>query len=131
MYESFLPDFNAGPVFYANNTNTDLKEFIFSNAKLYFQNSGIDFTFEISESQISFSTSEGLFVINFSGDAPSDISVYSVGGPKIKEFRDFLWIEKEVFGFPVMGIMDNANDGYFETHPSKFIVIIFPKSFGF
>ena len=36
-------------------------------------------------------------------------------------------ITKKVFGFPVCAIMDNANDGYFETHPSRFIVIIFQR----
>ena len=49
------------------------------------------------------------------------------GNSFIKEFRDSLWTTKKVFGFPVCAIMDNANDGYFETHPSRFIVIIFQR----
>lgn len=131
MYDSFLPDFNAGPAFYANNKDTDLTELIVNNAKSYFTNAGIEFTSEISDSDIRFSTSAGLFVVNFRDGAPSSISVYSVGGSKVKEFRDSLWTVRKAFGFPVMAVMDQANDGYFETHPSQFMVILFPKSFGF
>jgi hypothetical protein len=38
---------------------------------------------------------------------------------------------KNTFWFPVMALIDNAIDRYFETHPSQFMVIFFPKSFGF
>lgn len=129
MYESFLPDFNAGPAFYASHENVDLKHLIKTNAESYLANNGIDFTTEDTDGSIRFSTSAGLFVVNFRNGNPSSISVYSVGGTKIKAFRDSLWVYKKAFGFPVMAVMDYANDGYFETHPSQFMVILFPKSF--
>lgn len=131
MYDSFLPDLNAGRVFYSNHKDTDLKELIVNNAKSYFTNAGIEFTSEISDSDIRFSTSAGLFAVNLRDGAPSSISVYSMGGSKVREFRDSLWVVKKAFGFPVISVMDKANDGYFETRPSQFLVILFPKSFGF
>lgn len=129
MYESFLPNFNAGPAFYASHQNTDLKQLIKSNAESYFLSNNIEFTSEDANDGIRFSTSAGLFVINFRNGNPSSISVYSMGGARIKSFRDSLWVVKTAFGFPVMAVMDQANDDLFETHPSQFMVILFPKSF--
>ena len=129
MYESFLPDFNAGPAFYAANENVDLKHFIKANAESYLAGNGIEFTTEDTVDGLRFSSSEGLFAVNFRNGNPSSISVYSLGGTKIKAFRDSLWVYKKAFGFPVMAVMDEANDGYFETNPSQFMVILFPKSF--
>ena len=106
MYESFLPEFNAGPAFYASHENVDLKHLIKTNAESYLANNGIDFTTEDTDGSIRFSTSAGLFVVKFRNGNPSSISVYSVGGTKIKAFRDSLWVYKKAFGFPVMAVMD-------------------------
>lgn len=129
MYESFLPNFNDGPAFYANHHNTDLKRLIKSNAESYFLSNNIEYTAEEDDKSIRFSTSAGLFVVNFRNGTPSSISVYSGGGAKVKTFRDSIWVVKKAFGFPVMAVMDQANDDLFETHPSQFMVILFPKSF--
>lgn len=129
MYESFLPNFNEGSAFYASHQNTDLKQLIKANAESYFIGNNIEFTSEDANNGIRFSTSAGLFVINFRNGTPSSISVYSMGGQRVKSFRDSLWVVKKAFGFPVMAVMDKANDGFFETHPSQFMVILFPKSF--
>lgn len=90
-------------------------------------NKGVEYSIERDADSVSFNTSKGLFRLDLQNGKPSAVSVYSIGDTFIKEFRDSLWTTKKVFGFPVGAIMDNANDGYFETHPSRFIIIIFQR----
>lgn len=127
MYESFQPDYEGATVFYENLPCQNGNELFVFNAEQYFMNKGVEYSIERDTDRVCFSTPKGLFTLDLRNGKPSAVSVYSIGNSFIKEFRDSLWTTKKVFGFPVCAIMDNANDGYFETHPSRFIVIIFQR----
>lgn len=127
MYESFLPDYEGATIFYENLSCQNFNDLFVFNAEQYFINKGVEYSIERDADRVSFSTSKGLFILSLQKGKPSAVSVYSIGNTFIKEFRDSLWTTKKVFGFPVGSIMDNANDGYFETHPSRFIIIIFQR----
>ena len=127
MYESFLPDFTGAQAFYAKYQSQELCEIFVSNAKQYFASNDVEYTIEESGDNIKFNTAKGLFILSFRNNIPSAVSVYSIANPFVKGFRDSLWRTKKVFGIPVGAVMDDADDGYFETHPSRFKVIIFPK----
>lgn len=127
MYESFQPDYEGAKVFYENLSCQNANELFVFNAEQYFMNKGVEYSIERDADSVSYNTSKGLFRLDLQNGKPSAVSVYSIGNTFIKEFRDSLWTTKKVFGFPVCAIMDNANDGYFETHPSIFIIIIFQR----
>lgn len=127
MYESYMPDFEIAPKFYAEHSSADLVDLIATNAENYFNKNGVSFSCEKSSQQIEFNTPKGIFVIMLRDGYPAAVSVYSIPNPIVKDFRDSIWVTKKVFGFPVAAVLDNANDGYFETHPSRFIIAIIPK----
>lgn len=127
MYESFLPDFNSASLFYKNNADKNLTNTFFENAERHLKDNGIDYTLETDSNGVRLSTPKGLFILTVRNNLPTAVSVYSISCSFIKEFRDSIWRTKRVFGFPVGAVMDESDDGYFETHPSKFKVIVFPK----
>lgn len=127
MYESFLPDFNSATLFYKNNADKNLSELVSENAERYFKDNEIEYSIEKDSDCVRFETSKGLFVLSFRNNMPASVSVYSIANSFIKEFRDSIWRTKRVFQFPVGAVIDQADDGYFETHPSRFMVILFPK----
>lgn len=127
MYESFLPDFYGASAFYNSHQTCDLNELFITNAENYFKEHGIDYTLERENDRVKFNTAKGLFILSLRNNKPTAVSVYSIANSFVKQFRDAIWVTKKVFGFPVGAIMDNADDGYFETHPSRFNVIICPK----
>lgn len=131
MYESYIPDFESASKFYLQNEGKDLVKMIQVEAEKYFQNHGITYTVEFPDGLLKFSTKAGMFVIRFEKGTPLMINIYSISNSKIKEFRDGIWETKTAFGFPVLGVTDNAGDGYFETHPSAFMVVIYPKKLQF
>lgn len=127
MYESFLPDFNSATNFYKRNADENLTELFFNNAECYFKFNNVEYTLEKEADTLKISTPKGLFILHPRNGIPAAVSVYSISNSFIKEFRDSIWVTKKVFDFPVAAVMDQADDGYFETHPSMFNVIIFPK----
>lgn len=127
MYESFLPDFNAASNFYKRNAGESLIDLFFQNAESYFSFMDVEYTLEKDSDSLKINTPRVLFVLTSRNGVPSVVSVYAIANSFIRKFRDSIWTTKKVFGFPVGAVMDDADDGYFETHPSKFKVIIFPK----
>lgn len=127
MYESFLPDFNSATIFYKNNADKNLSQLFLENAERYLKDNNVEYTLDKDSNSVRFSTSKGMFMLSFRNNVPSAFTVYSISNSFIKEFRDSIWRTKKVFGFPVGAVLDQADDGYFETHPSRFNVIIFPK----
>ena len=127
MYESFLPDFYGASAFYNSHQTCNLIDLFISNAESYFTEHSITFTVERKNDCAKFNTPKGLFILSLRNNTPTAVSVYSIANTFVKQFRDAIWVTKKVFGFPVGAVMDNADDGYFETHPSRFNVIIYPK----
>ena len=127
MYESFLPDLDGASLFYNRHQSSNLNNMFASYAERYFNEYGIDYTIERDVDCIKFSTSKGLFVLSLRNNTPTVVSVYSIPNSFITQFRNSIWVNKTIFGFPVSAVIDQADDGYFETHPSRFNVIIFPK----
>lgn len=127
MYESFLPDFNSAAIFYKNNADKNLSQLFLENAERYFKDNNVEYTLEKDSNSVRFSTSKGVLMLSFRNNVPSAFTVYSISNSFIKEFRDSIWRTNKVFDFPVGAVLDQADDGYFETHPSRFNVIIFPK----
>lgn len=127
MYESFLPDFNSASLFYKDNMSIDLNQLFLENAERYFKDNDVEYTLEKDSNSVRISTPKGMFMLSSRKNVPSAVAVYSISNSFIREFRDSIWRTKKVFDFPVGAVMDQAGDGYFETHPSRFNVIIFPK----